>query len=82
MNNINYFREAAKGLKEEEMVMTVMVDEIYPDANVTYKAGKLEGFAQNPKGVNEIAKTVQAFMVNSMFGSFKVSIFFLFTIIK
>lgn len=78
MSNINYFREAAKNLKQEELVLTVMVDEIYPDSNVTYKAERLKGFAENPKGVNEVAKTVQAFMVNSMFGSFKVSYKYIF----
>lgn len=72
MNNRHYFEVAAKNLSSEEKIVSIMIDEIYPDSNIGYRSGTLKGFAENPKGINQIAKTVQAFMMNSMFGSFKV----------
>jgi len=48
-----------------------MLDEIYVSPKVTYKGGRLEGFAENSGSDVVQATTVQAFMISSIFSKHK-----------
>jgi len=59
--HIAYLTEKAKLLTERERYVTLLLDEIYVNPKVSYKAGTVAGFAEN--GDMEHATTVQAFMI-------------------
>lgn len=61
----SYLKEKSKLLKNEEKVVTVMLDEIYVNPKLSYKAGKIIGTAENVSGT-ESATTMQAFMFSSL----------------
>jgi hypothetical protein len=59
--HIAYLTEKAKLLPERERYAILMLDEIYVKPKVSYKAGTVEGFAENCDMSQ--ATTVQAFMI-------------------
>lgn len=67
--NIHYLSHIAKNLKDEEKIVALLLDEIYIDPHLQYKSNKITGFAEN--GDKGIARTVQSFMIKSVFGNFK-----------
>ncbi len=67
--HIAYLTEKAKLLPEHERYVSLLLDEIYVTPKVSYKAGTVEGFAENCD-VSE-ATTVQAFMMSSILSSKK-----------
>lgn len=74
MDNMKYFTSLAKRLSSREKIVSLMLDEIYIKEEVVYKNGKLDGYAEASKDGNpsNIAKTVQTFMLESVFGNTKV----------
>lgn len=68
-NTQHYLSIMAKDLKEREKVVNIMIDEIYVTSKLVYKAQKIDGLAENKP--NELAKTIQSFMITSPFGHFK-----------
>jgi hypothetical protein len=64
-----YVRLRASQLTEKERVVVLQLDEIHVNAGLTYKSGGITGAAVNAD--NQVAHSVQAFMVSSIFGSMK-----------
>lgn len=67
--NNHFLGTVVKDLIAREKYVVLQIDEIYVKAGISYKCGKLSGMADND--VSQEAKTVVAFMVSSVFGSFK-----------
>ena len=67
--HIAYLTEKAKLLPEHERYVSLMLNEIYVKPKVSYKAGTVEGFAENCDMSQ--ATTVQAFMMSSILSSKK-----------
>lgn len=67
--HIAYLTEKAKLLPDHERCVSLLLDEIYVTPKVSYKAGTVEGFAENCD-MSE-ATTVQAFMMSSILSSKK-----------
>ena len=65
--DLNYLRERATGLKEHERIVTLMVDEEYPAQRIEYTNGSFTGLTEEGRP----AKTVLAFMVQSLFDKYK-----------
>ena len=65
--DLNYLKNRTRKIKEEEKIVTLMVDEVYTAHRVEYSNGKFIGLTDD--GVP--AKTVLAFMVQSIRGSYK-----------
>lgn len=68
-NNQNYFGFVCKNLSDLERKVILQIDEIYLNSGLQYKSQNVVGFAENNSEL--IAKTVQAFMVSSVFGNFR-----------
>lgn len=68
-NTQHYLKIMAKNLNEREKVVNLMIDEIYVTSKLVYKAQKIDGMAENKP--DELAKTIQSFMITSPFGHFK-----------
>ena len=64
-----YLAQKARLLSEHERHVTLLVDEIYCNPKVSYKAGTVEGFAENCELSQ--ATTVQAFMICSVLSHVK-----------
>lgn len=64
-----YLLHLCSGLNEREKIVCLLVDEIYLKSSLNYKAKTITGYAVN--NVNELAKTMQTFMIISPFGHFK-----------
>jgi hypothetical protein len=54
-------------LTERERYVQIMIDEIHVAPNVTFKSGNITGVASNSD--TEVAHSIQAFMLASLFGS-------------
>lgn len=67
-NNNNYLTHVSK-LTENEKFVAILIDEIYVDPSLQYKKNHVVGFAENDE--LSTARTVQAFMITSIFGNFK-----------
>jgi len=67
--HIAYLTEKARLLTERERYVTLLLDEIYVNPKVSYKAGTVAGFAENGDMVH--ATTVQAFMISSILSNKK-----------
>lgn len=79
MNNEKYFKRLASNLSEQEKVVTLQIDEIYVKQFLEYLNGKVFGMAESVENDEEnvVARTIQAFMISSLFGHFKVCIIIL-----
>ena len=65
-----YLEQKCQLLDEHERFVALLLDEIYVNPKVTYKAGNLDGFASNmPQASLTQATTVQAFMLCSLLSS-------------
>jgi hypothetical protein len=67
--HVAYLTEKAKLLQEHELYVTLLLDEIYVNPKISYKAGCVDGFAVNCDLSQ--ATTVQAFMISSVLSSQK-----------
>ena len=64
----SYLKQRLCGLKEEEKLVNVLLDEIHIKPNLQYKGGKLHGTADNRY---DLAKCIQVFMISSLCSSYK-----------
>lgn len=67
-NHLKYMKERAASLTDQEKYVVLYLDEIYVKECLTYKGGKLVGSAVNQ---NDTARTIQVFMIKSMFSTNK-----------
>jgi hypothetical protein len=67
--HVAYLTQKAKLLQPHERVVVLLLDEIYVSPKISYKAGSVEGFADNCDLSQ--ATTVQAFMICSVLSSKK-----------
>lgn len=58
-------KEKSELLSDEEKVVAILLDEIYVNSKLSYKAGKIIGTAENCSGTDS-ATTMQAFMFSSL----------------
>ena len=58
-----FLKEIFSSLKEEEKLVTLMLDEIHLTKGLTYKGGKLYGMSVNSE---DAATSLQAFMISSL----------------
>lgn len=65
-----YLRSLCKTLNEREKVVALIIDEIHTKSTFTYKQDGFKGLAENPVPRSDHAKTIQAFMIASVFGNF------------
>lgn len=56
-------------MKNHELVVNVLLDEIYIEPCLTFKGGTIYGASKNDS--NDLAQTVQVFMISSDFSKFK-----------
>ena len=63
-----YLQQHLCGLKEEEKLVNVMLDEIHVKSSLQYKGGKIKGSASN---MPALANTLQTFMISSLRSSHK-----------
>lgn len=72
-SHINYLTEKRKLLNDKEKSVILMLDEIYVKSEVSYKSGKIEGFALRSTTNDDkmVATTIQAFMISSIFSHYK-----------
>jgi hypothetical protein len=68
-NTKHYLSHISKSLTNRELNVSLLLDEIYINKCLTFKAQKIVGCAEN--NPTELAKTVQSFMISSCFGHFK-----------
>ena len=69
MNNVTYLKGKNKNLSSHDKIVSLLIDEIHVKPSVLYKNKTITGFASNkPK---EEAKAMQAFMISSIFSSYK-----------
>lgn len=68
-DNQNYFGFMCKELTDMQRKLIIQIDEIYLNASLQYKSQSVVGYAEN--NPEAVAKTVQAFMVSSVFGNFR-----------
>ena len=61
--------QVSKSIVEREKYVALLIDEIYIDKALTFKANNLVGMAANE--ALETASTVMAFMIKSTYGNFK-----------
>lgn len=59
----SYLKNKSDLLKEEEKIVNVLLDEIYVNPSLTYKAGHVVGMSENS---DLEASTIQAFMISSL----------------
>nr|CAH7764584.1 unnamed protein product [Callosobruchus chinensis] len=64
-----YAKNVAKYLEDREKNVILLIDEVHIEPFVDYKGGNIVGTACNNH--NELATTAYAFMINSVFSSFK-----------
>ncbi|VEN47666.1 unnamed protein product [Callosobruchus maculatus] len=67
--NKHYIKTISEGLSDLEKYIVLQIDEIYIKETLDYKNGNLVDFAEND--ILSQAKTVQAFLISSVFGSMK-----------
>jgi hypothetical protein len=64
-SHAKYLEQKCKLLEEHERLVSLLLDEIYVNPKITFKAGNLDGFANNTSSMMQ-ATTVQAFMISSL----------------
>jgi hypothetical protein len=69
INTSNYPTHQVKQLSDRELYVSLLVDGIYVNQTLTFKAQNIIGSAENRP--TQIAKTVLSFMITSAFGSYK-----------
>ena len=69
-SQIAFLREKSKYLQDSDKVVTVMLDEVYVNSKLSYKAGKILGMADNGSET-ETAGTMQVFMAASLHSDYK-----------
>lgn len=67
--SIEYLKIKKKFLKDHELVVNVLLDEIYIEPRLIFKGDTIYGASETDS--NEIAKTAQVFMLSSVFSKFK-----------
>ncbi|KAK4884730.1 hypothetical protein RN001_001001 [Aquatica leii] len=78
-NHVKYLTEKRKVLSDKEKYVILLLDEIYVSSNISYKGGKIEGFATEKGSDLSVsdeqslipATTIQAFMISSIYSSYK-----------
>lgn len=68
-NSTHYLKEMSKSLPQNNKYVFLLIDEIYVNSCLSFKSQNILGFAEN--NTNELARTVQTFMITSCFGNFK-----------
>lgn len=68
-SHVTYLKEKAKVLNENELVVNLLLDEIYVKPSVSFKGGKIEGLCESD--CKSGASTIQAFMITSIFSKNK-----------
>lgn len=77
MNNVNflsYAKQRVKFLKEEDLKVSLMIDEIHLKENFDYKGGNVVGFAHDS---SEFANSAHTFMLQSLFSKYKDVVYIL-----
>ena len=64
---MSYLKQTAEHLDKRERLMTLIIDEVYTAKRIEYLNGTFVGVTEE----GEPAKTVQAFMVQSICSKFK-----------
>lgn len=65
-SHIKYLTEKLKYMSGKEKFVNVMLDEIYIKPSISYKGGNIKGFSENNNSQEEVASTIQTFMLSSM----------------
>ena len=63
--SIVYLKNRVKYLQQQELIINLILDEIYIHPQLSFKGGQIHG--NNLNDQTQIAKTVQVFMVASVF---------------
>lgn len=66
--SIKYLQNRLKCLKPHEKIVTLIMDEIYISPQLNFKGGSIYG---NAIDSSDFAKTVQVFMISSVFSKYK-----------
>lgn len=66
-NESVFLKSLEQKLSKREKYINLLIDEMYVNPSIHYKSGSLFGYAQNQ--ICNAAKTIQTFMITSIFGS-------------
>lgn len=67
--SVQYLKIKKRFLKDHELVVNVLLDEIYIEPRLTFKGDTIYGASKTDS--NHVAKTAQVFMISSVFSKFK-----------
>lgn len=69
--SIKYLKTKLELLKSYEFLVNVHIDEVYINAQIQFKGGRIFGRSENSENSSKIAKTAQVFMISSLLSKYR-----------